>query len=117
MGNLGRALSGAWMAGSGDARPVQKELVTVSSSSVVRGDWGTAAAEMEMEDWESDSEEDRKRPQREPRSPRRSFEDRVAAARRAAGKAPADEAWKACVRMLVSKWHQKLVPEFLCPEA
>ena len=75
-----------------------------------------AAAEMEMEDWESDSEEARRRPQREPRSPG-SFEDSVAAARRAAGKTPADETWKACVHMLMSEWHQKLVPEFLCPEA
>lgn len=75
-----------------------------------------AAAEMEMEDWESDSEEARRRPQREPRSPG-SFEDRVAAARRAAGKTPADETWKACVHMLMSEWHQKLVPKFLCPEA
>lgn len=89
----------------------------MSSSSVVRGDWGMAAAEMEIEDWESASEGARRRPQREPRGPGRSFEDRVAAARRAAGKAPADEAWKACVRMLMSEWHQKLVPEFLCPEA
>lgn len=76
-----------------------------------------AAAEMEIEDWESDSEGARRRPQREPRGPGRSFEDRVAAARRAAGKAPADKAWKACVHMLMSEWHQKLVPEFLCPEA
>ena len=75
-----------------------------------------AAAEMEMEDWESDSEEARRRPQREPRSPG-SFEDSVAAARRAAGKTPADETWKACVHMLMSEWHQKLVPKFLCPEA
>lgn len=85
-------------------------------SPVVRGDWGMAAAEMEMEDWESDSEEARRRPQREPRSPG-SFEDSVAAARRAAGKTPADETWKACVHMLMSEWHQKLVPKFLCPEA
>lgn len=61
------------MAGSGDARPVQKELVTVSLSPVVRGDWGMAAAEMEMEDWESDSEEASRRLQREPRSLGRSF--------------------------------------------
>lgn len=28
----------------------------MSLSPVVRGDWGMAAAEMEMEDWQSDSE-------------------------------------------------------------
>lgn len=37
----------------------------VSSSPVLRGDWGMAVAEMEKEDLGNDSEEARRRPKRE----------------------------------------------------
>lgn len=45
----------------------------VSSSPVLRGDWGMAAAEMEKEDLGNDSEEARRRPKREPGSLGRSL--------------------------------------------
>ena len=61
--------------GSRDERPIQKELVmgTVSSSPVLRGDWGMAAAGMKKEDLGSDSEEARRKPKREPGSLGRSL--------------------------------------------
>lgn len=62
-------------AGSGDERPIHKELVTgtVSWNPILRGDWGKAVAEMEKEDLGNDSEEARRRPKREPREPGRSL--------------------------------------------
>lgn len=49
--------------GSGDERPIPKELVmdTVSSDPVLKNDWGMAAVEMEREDLGGDSEEARSR--------------------------------------------------------
>lgn len=53
--------------GSGDERPVPKELVmgTVSSDPILKSDWGMAAIEMEKENLGGDSEEARSRPKRE----------------------------------------------------
>lgn len=73
IGHRGLALGEAVRAGSGDERPIQKELVmgTVSSNPILRGDWGMAVAEMEKGHLESDSQQARRRPKRDHGSPGR----------------------------------------------